>query len=97
MGYLKNQKESFISYVRKIFLKTNISYLVIRKRTCAYQGVRNVSFLENFVYVLNEWSQTQTKSQLIQPSYSCMYLCIYFAINKKYLKYKQKKHRSVRD
>ena len=24
------------------------------KRTCAYQGVRNVSFLENFAYVLNE-------------------------------------------
>ena len=24
--------------------------------TCAYQGVRNVSFSKNFVYVLNEWS-----------------------------------------
>ena len=24
--------------------------------TCAYQGVRNVSFSENFAYVLNEWS-----------------------------------------
>ena len=24
------------------------------KRTCAYQRVRNVSFSENFVYVLNE-------------------------------------------
>ena len=22
---------------------------------CAYQGVRNVSFLENLVYVLNGW------------------------------------------
>ena len=25
-------------------------------RTCAYQGVRNISFSENFAYVLNEWS-----------------------------------------
>ena len=24
-------------------------------RTCAYQGVRNVSFSENFAYVLNGW------------------------------------------
>ena len=24
-------------------------------RTCAYQGVRNASFLENFLYVLNKW------------------------------------------
>ena len=26
-------------------------------RTCAYQGVSNVSFSENFANVLNEWSQ----------------------------------------
>ena len=26
-------------------------------RTCTYQGVRNVSFSENFAYVLNGWSQ----------------------------------------
>ena len=26
------------------------------RRTCAFQGVRNVSFLENFVYVLDRWS-----------------------------------------
>ena len=29
---------------------------LIPTRTLAYQGVRNVSFLENFGYVLNEWS-----------------------------------------
>ena len=28
----------------------------MRTRSCAYQGVRNVSFLENFAYVLNGWS-----------------------------------------
>ena len=45
----------FNTYIRKIFWKTNISYPLIRKRTCTYQGVRNVSFSENFMYVLNEW------------------------------------------
>ena len=48
-------KGSSIKYVRKIFRKTNISNPLIRTRTCAYQGVRNVSFLENFAYVLNGW------------------------------------------
>ena len=33
-----------IKYVRKIFRKTNISNPLKRTRTCAYQGVRNVSF-----------------------------------------------------
>ena len=32
---------------RQIFRKTNISYPLICTRTCAYQGVRNVRFLEN--------------------------------------------------
>ena len=47
---------SFIQYVRKRFLKTNISYPLIRTRMYPYQGVRNVSFQENFSYVLNERS-----------------------------------------
>ena len=38
-------------YVRKIFGKTNISYPLIRTRTLG-----NVSFSENFVYMLNKWS-----------------------------------------
>ena len=45
---------SSISYVRKIFRKTNISYPLIRTRSCAYQEVRNVNFSENFAHVLNE-------------------------------------------
>ena len=49
-GFLK---ESSIKYVCKIFRKTNVSNPLIRTRTCAYQGVRNVSFSENFAYVLN--------------------------------------------
>ena len=32
---------------RQIFRKTNVSYLLIRTRMCAYQGVRKVRFLEN--------------------------------------------------
>ena len=34
--------EGFIEYIFKIFLKTNISFPLIRM--CAYQGVRNISF-----------------------------------------------------
>ena len=47
---------SSIKHKRKIFRKTNISNPLIRIRTCAYQGVRNVSFSENFAYLLNGWS-----------------------------------------
>ena len=46
---------SFISYVRKIFRKTNLSYPLVRTPVCAYQEVRNVSFSENFANVINEW------------------------------------------
>ena len=46
-------KEQSINYVRKIFRETNISTPLILTRTCAYQEVRNVSFPENFAYLLN--------------------------------------------
>ena len=36
------------------FSKTNISYSLISTRTCAYKGIRNISFLGDFAYVLNE-------------------------------------------
>ena len=42
--------------VRQIFRKTNIFYPLIRIRTCAYQGVRNVSFSKSFAYVLSGWT-----------------------------------------
>ena len=45
-------KGSFIQYVRKVFRKTNISYLLVRTRTFVCQEVRNVSFSKNFAYVL---------------------------------------------
>ena len=44
---------SSIKFVREIFRKTNISNPLILTSTCAYQGVRKVSFSENFAYVLN--------------------------------------------
>ena len=46
---------SSIKYLRTTFRKTNISNFLIGKRTCAYQGLRNISFSENFAYVLNGW------------------------------------------
>ena len=48
-----NTKEGRLG-VRKIFRRSNISYSLMCTRTCAYQGVRNVNFLEHFAYVLNE-------------------------------------------
>ena len=45
--------ELFVKWVfqenkaHQIFRETNISYPLIRTRTCAYQGVRNVCFSEN--------------------------------------------------
>ena len=38
-------------YAHKIFRKTNISYFLIRLRV--YQWIRNISYLENIVDVLN--------------------------------------------
>ena len=45
---------SFNTYA-KVFRKTSISYPLIRTRTCAFQVVSNISFLENFAHVQNEW------------------------------------------
>ena len=44
---------SSIKYVSKIFRKTIISNHLIRISTCAFQGVRKVSFSKNFAYILN--------------------------------------------
>ena len=49
----QSYKRSLIQRVLKIFRKTNTFYPLIPTRTCAYHGVRNVSFSENFAYVLN--------------------------------------------
>ena len=41
-----SDRESFIKYVYKIFRETNISCSLIGARTCAYQEISNVCFLE---------------------------------------------------
>ena len=51
----KNWKFSrglLIWYVREISRQTDICYPLIR--TCAYQGVRNARFSENFANLLSE-------------------------------------------
>ena len=47
---MKYSRGPSIKFVHKIFQKTNISNPPIRT-----QGVRNVSFSENFAYVLDVW------------------------------------------
>ena len=53
------RNRSFIQYVRKFSEKNKTFCPLIRTRTCAYQGVRNVSFSENFTYLLNERFQME--------------------------------------
>ena len=53
MDVWQGPKGSLIYCVCKIFRKTNISYPLTRTRTCAYQVVKNVSFSENFVNIIN--------------------------------------------
>ena len=60
-----------IQYVGKISRKIDISYPAIRTRTCADQDVRTVSFLENYAYVLNDWSLSKQKLfRLLLQNYS---------------------------
>ena len=37
------------------FLRYSVTVILILSRTCAYQGVSNVSFSESLAYVLNGW------------------------------------------
>ena len=47
-----NRDHSFTTYAK---FSEKLTFLTpIRTRTCAYQGVRNVGFSENFTYVLND-------------------------------------------
>ena len=73
-----------IKYVRKFFRKTNISNPLIRTRTCAYQGVRNVSFSENFAYVLNGWlhpSKEQSSHRSFSVKNGVLKICANFTKN----------------
>ena len=60
-GFCKNFKNAFFYKIapHDSFYNFNIAevqFSPTEKRMFAYQGVRNVSFSENFAYVLNGWS-----------------------------------------
>ena len=57
---------SSIQYVRKIFRKTNISYPLIRTRTCAYQEERNIRFSEKFS-VRTIWMIRDVQTYMVTP------------------------------
>ena len=57
LGQARTEGNHYLARTQ-LFRKTNISYPVIRTRTCAYQGLSNVSFSRNFTYVLKEWFKT---------------------------------------
>ena len=40
---------------------------------CAYQGVRNVSFSENFAYLLNEWPPSDINVNVIHSIFYADY------------------------
>ena len=57
---------------RQIFRKTNIFYSLIRTRTCAYQGVKNVRFWENLAcFVFLEHPFWDSPFCLITDSFCC--------------------------
>ena len=72
----------------QIFRKTNISYSVIRTRTCAYQRVRNISSSENLrAYYVNDckgkiWIQgwktkLHRKRETLEEKGNWIYIYIY--------------------
>ena len=67
--------------MRKTFRKTNVSDPLIRTRACAYQGVTNVSFSENFAYVLNGWFlMPKVVTKVIRSDF-----CLSFSVITQYL------------
>ena len=55
MSSLTIRNHSFSTYAKFSEKLTFLTPWYPMLRTCACQGVRNVSFSENFAYVLNEW------------------------------------------
>ena len=50
-GFRGHPFSTYTKFSEKLIFLTPL----IRTRTCTYQGVRNVTFSENFAYVLNGW------------------------------------------
>ena len=57
---------SSIKHLRKVFRQVNIYPLIRFTRTCAYQGVRNTSSLDNFSHIIHEWFLSKRLSGLRQ-------------------------------
>ena len=58
----KNLRHLFLTSLHfKVMVICDYS-IDFHKGTCAYQGVRNVSFSENFAYVLNGWPLCQLQN-----------------------------------
>ena len=53
--------------VRQFFRKTNISYLLIRTRTCAYNGVRNFRFSEILACFISWNTHFQIRLFVLSP------------------------------
>ena len=53
----------------KNFPETNISYSLLSTPTYVYQRIKDFSFLENFVFLLNAWSLKLKKSVILQGQF----------------------------
>ena len=51
------EKDHWFSTKENFFEKLTFLTPSYAQQTCAYQGIKDISFLENFAYILNEWSQ----------------------------------------
>ena len=57
LGYANTDDICFLTQnLILLILLILLTLLILLSHTFTYQGVRNVSFSENYVYVLNEWS-----------------------------------------
>ena len=61
----ENEKQTFFErlhwVVFQFFIQKYQYKYIIQVCACAYQGVENVSFSENFAYVLYEWPLSQSE------------------------------------
>ena len=60
---------------------------MICTKTCTYQGVKNVIFLENFAYILNKWPllcslESRYYISLMDVAQSSIYITLYYNCSK---------------
>ena len=55
--YFHDTRKVFLMKIKSIFTQTDVRVRI--------RGVRNVSFSENFAYVLNEWSLPLRKAKIL--------------------------------